>query len=203
MFRRFTIALGWALLVVAPAIGQRLAAAQPERLEEDSPRATPAGATFTVPAGWTLTTRASMVVLEPPEPDSHVAIVDVKAQGRRRRRRGGVGRVQAGLQATAEDRAAAGGPRGLGGAEGLPVRDLAERAGRRRRLRAREPARRGRSSSSTEPSPPSRSAARRWDSRCRACGRRAIRARSFAGKKANPLDETRLADAEGLRRRAG
>src|SRR6188474_3198911 len=79
MFRRFTIALGWVLLIVAPAIGQTPAAAQPERLKEDSPRTTPAGATFTAPAGWTLTTRASMVVLEPPEPDSHIAIVDVKA----------------------------------------------------------------------------------------------------------------------------
>jgi len=81
MFRRFTIALAWALLIVTPAIGQTPAAAQPERVKEDSPRTTPAGATFTAPAGWTLTTRASMVILDPPEPDSHVAIVDVKASG--------------------------------------------------------------------------------------------------------------------------
>jgi CubicO group peptidase (beta-lactamase class C family) len=78
MLRRFTIALGCSLLIVVPGIGQT-PAAPPERVKEDSPRTTPAGTTFTAPAGWTLTTRPSMVVLDPPEPDSHIAIVDVKA----------------------------------------------------------------------------------------------------------------------------
>jgi CubicO group peptidase (beta-lactamase class C family) len=80
VFQRFTIAVGWALLIIVPAIGQAPAGAQPERVKEDSPRTTPAGTTFTVPAGWTLTTTGSMVVIAPPEPDSHVAIVDVKAK---------------------------------------------------------------------------------------------------------------------------
>jgi CubicO group peptidase (beta-lactamase class C family) len=56
------------------------ALAQSERVTQDSPRATPAGSTFRVPAGWNVTTKASMVILDPPEPDSHVAIVDVKAK---------------------------------------------------------------------------------------------------------------------------
>src|SRR5438105_3769217 len=51
----------------------------PERLTADTQRATPAGATFTVPSGWSITTGASLVVLEPPEPDTHVAVVDVRA----------------------------------------------------------------------------------------------------------------------------
>lgn len=68
------------LLVAFSAFGQAPAPAPPETLTKDSPRATPAGTTFTAPAGWTLTTKDSMVVLSPPEPDSHVAIVDVKAK---------------------------------------------------------------------------------------------------------------------------
>jgi CubicO group peptidase (beta-lactamase class C family) len=80
VFQRFTIAVGSALLIIVPATGQAPAGAQPERVKEDSPRTTPAGTTFMVPAGWTLTTTGSMVVIAPPEPDSHVAIVDVKAK---------------------------------------------------------------------------------------------------------------------------
>jgi CubicO group peptidase (beta-lactamase class C family) len=79
MLRRFLIALGYTLLIVGPAIGQTAAPASSEAVKEDSPRATPGGATFIVPAGWTVTTKPSMVVLDPPEPDSHVVIVDVKA----------------------------------------------------------------------------------------------------------------------------
>src|SRR5215471_10454176 len=80
MTRRLLIALAGTVLGIATAIGQTVAPASPGRLNEDSPRATPAGATFTAPAGWTLTTKPSMVVLDPPEPDSHVVIVDVKAK---------------------------------------------------------------------------------------------------------------------------
>ncbi len=68
------------LSLVVPASAQPAAPAAPERFEKDTPRATPGGATFTVPAGWTMTTKGSMVVLDPPEPDSHVAIIDVKAK---------------------------------------------------------------------------------------------------------------------------
>ena len=80
MPRRFLIGLAATLLIGIPVIGQTVAPASSEQLKEDSPRATPAGATFTAPAGWTLTTKASMVVLDPPETDSHVVIVDVKAK---------------------------------------------------------------------------------------------------------------------------
>ena len=68
------------LLVAFSAFGQAPAPAPPETLAKDSPRATPAGTTFTAPAGWILTTKDAMVVLDPPEADSHVAIVDVKAK---------------------------------------------------------------------------------------------------------------------------
>lgn len=55
-------------------------AATAERLQKDTPRATPAGTTFTVPAGWAMTTKGSMVILDPPEADSHIAIVDLDAK---------------------------------------------------------------------------------------------------------------------------
>jgi CubicO group peptidase (beta-lactamase class C family) len=80
MARLFVIAFGCTFLMIGPAIGQTVAPASSERVREDSSRATPAGATFTVPAGWTLTTKVAMVVLDPPEADSHVVIVDVKAK---------------------------------------------------------------------------------------------------------------------------
>jgi CubicO group peptidase (beta-lactamase class C family) len=51
--------------------------AQTERVSANTPRSTPGGATFTVPAGWTISTRQSLIVLGPPEPDSHIAILEV------------------------------------------------------------------------------------------------------------------------------
>jgi CubicO group peptidase (beta-lactamase class C family) len=79
MSRRAVVPLFLALFLVLPALGQAPPPAA-EKLDKDSPRATPAGTTFTAPAGWTMTTKGAMVVLDPPEPDSHVAIVDVKAK---------------------------------------------------------------------------------------------------------------------------
>src|SRR5438034_8421068 len=51
----------------------------PERLAAEAKRSTPAGATYSAPAGWSIRSGPSMVVLEPPETDSHLAIVDVRA----------------------------------------------------------------------------------------------------------------------------
>ncbi len=80
MLRSTAVALVLGLLAVSPSPGQPTGtAAVTERLEKDAPRSTPGGATFTAPAGWAMTTKGSMVVLEPPETDSHVAIVDVTA----------------------------------------------------------------------------------------------------------------------------
>ncbi|MFL6439634.1 MAG: serine hydrolase [Terriglobales bacterium] len=66
----------YALQTSAPAAEARTA---PERLTSDTPRVTAAGATFTVPAGWVIVTGKSLVILEPPETDTHVAIVDSDA----------------------------------------------------------------------------------------------------------------------------
>ena len=51
----------------------------PERLAADTARTTPGGATFTVPSGWSIVTKENMVVLEPPETDTHIVIFDSPA----------------------------------------------------------------------------------------------------------------------------
>jgi len=51
----------------------------PERVATDTPRATPGGATFTVPAGWSLVTGKNIAILEPPEPDTHIVVFDSEA----------------------------------------------------------------------------------------------------------------------------
>src|SRR5881227_537423 len=50
-----------------------------ELISADTPLRTASGATFTAPSGWRVTSTASKKVLEPPEADSHLALVDVQA----------------------------------------------------------------------------------------------------------------------------
>ena len=50
-----------------------------ERVTADTPRVTSAGATFKVPAGWSIETRKDSVILTPPETDTHIVIVDSQA----------------------------------------------------------------------------------------------------------------------------
>jgi CubicO group peptidase (beta-lactamase class C family) len=64
---------------VAFAAPQASTRSAPQRVAADTHGASPAGATFIVPAGWSISTGASFVILDPPEQDSHVAIVDVRA----------------------------------------------------------------------------------------------------------------------------
>jgi CubicO group peptidase (beta-lactamase class C family) len=58
---------------------QAEARSAPERVAADTPRVTPGGAMFQVPAGWAIVTGKTMVILEPPETDTHVVIVDTQA----------------------------------------------------------------------------------------------------------------------------
>ena len=51
----------------------------PQLVTADSPHTTPGGATFIVPAGWSIASDARSATLQPPEPDSHIAILDVHA----------------------------------------------------------------------------------------------------------------------------
>jgi CubicO group peptidase (beta-lactamase class C family) len=47
-----------------------------ELISADTAKVSPGGATFTVPAGWSIESGKDLVVLTPPEPDTHVAIFD-------------------------------------------------------------------------------------------------------------------------------
>ena len=50
------------------------------RLTVDTPRTTVEGATFIAPAGWTILVKGPATILEAPEGDSRIAFVDVKAK---------------------------------------------------------------------------------------------------------------------------
>ncbi len=52
-----------------------------ERLTADTPRTTVAGNAFIAPAGWSIAVRGPATVLEPPEGGSAIALVDVRAPG--------------------------------------------------------------------------------------------------------------------------
>ena len=51
----------------------------PERVAADTQRATPGGATFTVPGGWSIESGKNMVILRPPESDTRIAVFDCQA----------------------------------------------------------------------------------------------------------------------------
>lgn len=70
------------LMGLAAADGSSLATQErsaPERVAADTPRVTPGGATFKVPAGWSIVTGKDIVILETPEPDTHIIIFDAQA----------------------------------------------------------------------------------------------------------------------------
>src|SRR5437762_2902519 len=50
-----------------------------ERLITDTPKQTVSGATFVAPANWTIAARGPATILEAPEGDSRIALVDVRA----------------------------------------------------------------------------------------------------------------------------
>jgi CubicO group peptidase (beta-lactamase class C family) len=74
-----------AVAVVALLTLQQAATSAPPKLAAgemsaaDSPRTTVAGNTFIAPAGWRVDVKGQMTLLSPPEPDSHIALIDLKA----------------------------------------------------------------------------------------------------------------------------
>jgi CubicO group peptidase (beta-lactamase class C family) len=62
----------------APAPDSTAAA---ERLTHDAPRTTTEGNTFIAPAGWSIVVRGPATILEPPEGNAAIALVDVRAPG--------------------------------------------------------------------------------------------------------------------------
>jgi CubicO group peptidase (beta-lactamase class C family) len=77
-FGVLALALSLTLSIAGAAIGQP---ANPsiELLSADTALSTTSGTTFTAPSGWRVTSTTSMKVLEPPEADSRLALVDVRA----------------------------------------------------------------------------------------------------------------------------
>ena len=72
--------LAIAVLAIAPLFPIAAVQAQApakETLAADTPRTTPAGATFTGPTGWSITKADNLVILDAPEGDSKIAIVDI------------------------------------------------------------------------------------------------------------------------------
>ena len=64
----------------APASSAPAASAAPaERLAADTRKSTNQGSTFMAPAGWSLSIRGPATILEPPEGNSAIALVDVRA----------------------------------------------------------------------------------------------------------------------------
>src|SRR5215831_7943496 len=51
-----------------------------EKLTADTPKATVEGNTFIAPAGWDFTVRGAATVVQAPEGDSRIALVDVHAE---------------------------------------------------------------------------------------------------------------------------
>src|SRR5688572_14408133 len=64
-------------LAATPSTGT---ASVPTRFRADTPRRTARGATFTAPGGWSILVRGPAIVLEAPEGDSRIALVDVSAE---------------------------------------------------------------------------------------------------------------------------
>jgi hypothetical protein len=72
-------------------------------LPADTPRTTPAGTQFIAPAGWTIHVRPPVVVLDPPEPGSHVVLVDVTAKDADAAGCGGLGSLRSSANLALED----------------------------------------------------------------------------------------------------
>ena len=82
MLRASLLLLSYSFLGI-PGGGAIEAQSQPKPTSQpvtsDSPQRTQGGATFILPAGWSITREASSIILQPPEPDTHIAIMEVHA----------------------------------------------------------------------------------------------------------------------------
>lgn len=67
------------LVILALLAAAAAPACAQQRLAADTAATTAAGTSFTAPADWRLTDRTSLRLLDPPEGDSHLAVVDVQA----------------------------------------------------------------------------------------------------------------------------
>lgn len=94
MMKRMIVSMRMQLLCLVLTIGACFASAMAEpastpalappkevqRAEAGTPASTPAGTTFTVPTGWTMSTKGLVVVLSPPESDLKFVLIDIEAK---------------------------------------------------------------------------------------------------------------------------
>ena len=79
-----------AILLIACGMAQAAApdqAAAKERLSADTPKTTVLGNTFIAPAGWSISVRGPATIIEAPEGDSRIVLVDVRRRMPTRRSR--------------------------------------------------------------------------------------------------------------------
>jgi CubicO group peptidase (beta-lactamase class C family) len=77
---RYVGILGLAVAIGFAGLTARgLPASATEELSADTPLTTSRGATFTAPKGWGVTSAANKIVLDPPEADSHLVLLEVDA----------------------------------------------------------------------------------------------------------------------------
>jgi CubicO group peptidase (beta-lactamase class C family) len=77
---KFAVTLAAAVVGICTARAAMAADETPERLTADTARATVAGNTFVAPAGWSLVVRGPATILEAPEGGSFIVLVDVAAK---------------------------------------------------------------------------------------------------------------------------
>lgn len=75
-----TLTLAFLLIVCGAANSAADQAAAKERLTADTSKSTVLGNTFIAPAGWSVSVRGPATIVEAPEGDSRILIVDVKAK---------------------------------------------------------------------------------------------------------------------------
>src|SRR5580658_10921924 len=81
--RRFLVVMVWVLAALgwigAGAARAQEARSKAELVSADTAKVSPGGATFTVPAGWSVEVGKDLVLLTPSETDTHLAIFDARA----------------------------------------------------------------------------------------------------------------------------
>src|SRR5262249_39930927 len=68
------------IVIVASFLALSLTQAVAATVAADTPSATAAGTTFTVPAGWSSETTGKVLVLTPPEQDLKLGLIDLEAK---------------------------------------------------------------------------------------------------------------------------
>ena len=128
----------WVAAAQTPAGPPPTAAARPapEKLAADTPRTTAGGATFTAPREWSITVDGATIVLLAPDGDSRIAIVESSATEPDAAVAAAWESVRPGVKRALRLTTPAPGRDGWDEQRNYSVRDLAERASRRRCDRA-------------------------------------------------------------------